>query len=270
MKMNSHQRNSGLLIRDGAKKNIFLSIFLVVILIIVFSLQPVRDVLFSVGSPLWSLKNNVSVFFSDNTLLLNSKSDLIKENNSLNNQIKSTEKDLALSNLLKKENEDLKNILGRKNISQNLLLSSVLVKPFLSPYDTLIIDVGSSSGVMINDKVLADGNTYIGYISEVYNSTSKVVLYSSPGEKIKVLIGDNSVEKEAVGLGDGNFKVEMPRESGIKEGDNIIIPSISTNIFGIVEKIEFKESDSFQNVIFKNPVNIAELKWVEILLPNTK
>ena len=202
--------------------------------------------------------------------VLNSKVELALENSQLKEQLKSDERNQALFGIVQKENDDLKNILNRKSSDQNLLLSSVLVKPFLSPYDTLIIDVGSSSNISINDKVLVDGNTFIGYISEVYKNTSKVILYSSPGEKVNVQIGSNNVEKVAVGQGGGNFSVQMPRESDIKEGDNITIPSISPNIFGVVEKIEFKESDSFQTVIFKSPVNISELKWVEVLLPNNK
>jgi cell shape-determining protein MreC len=262
--------NNEFLVRGDHKKNLFLPIFILIIVIAVFLLPWTRNLLFSVGSPFWSLKNNISTFFSDNINLLNSKKSLIKENNLLKQQIKSNEKNLALYNVLKNENDDLKNILNRKKDGQNFLLSGVLVKPFLSPYDTLIIDVGSSSGVAVKDKVLAEGNTFIGYVSEVYSNNSKVVLYSSPGEKVNVLIGNDNIEKEAVGFGGGNFKVEMPKESNIKEGDNITIPSISTNIFGVVEKIESKESDAFQDVLFKNPVNILELKWVEVLLSDKK
>ncbi|MBU1122646.1 MAG: hypothetical protein KKF54_08165, partial [Candidatus Omnitrophica bacterium] len=159
---------------------------------------------------------------------------------------------------------------NRKQANQNLLLGAVLVKPFLSLYDTLIIDVGASDNVKVGNQVLAEGNIFIGYISEVYEKTSKVILYSSPEEKTKVLIGDNNIEKEAICLGGNNFKIEVPREIEVKEWDSIVMPSVSTNIFGTVEKIEYKESDSFQNVLFKNPVNILELKWVEVLLPNKK
>ena len=91
-------------------------------------------------------------------------------------------------------------------------------------------------------------------------------MYSSYGEKTLVLIGQNNVEKEAIGIGSGNFKVEMPREADVKEGDTIVIPSISPNIFGVVEKVQFKATDSFQNVLFKSPINILELKWVEVVL----
>jgi cell shape-determining protein MreC len=193
----------------------------------------------------------------------------LKENDLLKQQIITKNQDQMLFGLLKKENEDLKGILNRNKTNEKLLLATVLVKPFLSAYDTLIIDTGSLDGVKINDKVLAEGSIYIGYVSEVFDSTSKVILYSSPGEKVKVLIGNNNIEKEALGLGGGNFTVQIPREIDVKEGDSVVMPSVSTNVFGIVEKVEFKESDSFQNILFKNPANIYELKWVELLLSNS-
>lgn len=241
-----------------------------IFLIAIFSLSWTQNLLFKVGSPLWSIKNNITSFFLDNINVLNSKTNLITENNLLKEQIKSDEINQVLFDLLRAENEELKNILNRKKISQNILLSAILVKPFLSPYDTFIIDVGAMDGVEVNDKIIVEGDIFIGYVSEVYDKTSKIILYSSPGEKVKVLIGSNNIEKEATGLGNGNFKVEMPREDDIKEGDSIVIPSIVANIFGIVEKIEFKESDSFQNILFKYPININELKWVEVVLSNKK
>lgn len=78
------------------------------------------------------------------------------------------------------------------------------------------------------------------------------------------------MEKEAIGIGGGNFRLEVPREMDVKEGESITIPSISPNIFGIVEKIEYKEADSFQTILFKSPVNTGELKWVEVVLSNKK
>lgn len=258
MKMNFHQKNNN-------KK--YLWAFLTVIFFVaIFSIPFSRNLLFSVGSPIWYIENSIKNFFSYNLAILDSKNNLLEENAYLKNQLSLKDKEEILFDLLSKENEDLKNILNRKKENQKLLLGAILVKPFLSPYDTLIVDVGSSDGVNVGNRVLVDGNVYIGYVSEVYNNSSKIVLYSSPGEKVKVLIGNNNIEKEATGLGGGNFKVEIPVDIDVAEGDTIIMPSISPNIFGIVEKVEFKESDSFQNVLFKNPSNISELKWVEILI----
>lgn len=267
MKMNFHQRNNTYISQNN-KKNIFVPTSIVIFFILIFSFSWTKNILFKTGAPLWIVKNSVNSFFTGNIRVLNSKLGLLKENSLLKDQIERNQKDQTLLEILKNENDDLKNILDRKKSDQKLLLASVLVKPFLSAYDTLLIDVGSYKGVSVGDKVLADGDTFIGYISEVYSNTSKVVLYSSSGEKIRVLISDNNIEKEAVGLGGGNFKVEMPREIEVKEGDIITIPSISTNIFGTVERIEFKESDSFQSILFKNPANMSEVKWVEVLLTN--
>ncbi len=108
-------------------------------------------------------------------------------------------------------------------------------------------------------------NIYIGEVSEVYPHISKIILYSTPGHKLSVVLGTNSVSVEAVGVGGGNFNIFLPREVEVKEGDVIIIPSITTNVFGIVEKVNFKDKDSFQTVLFKSPVNISELSFVEIV-----
>lgn len=261
------QRNRKFLNRDD-KKSILVPFFIVIFLIFIFSLSYTRNILFTVGTPLWYIKNSTVNFVSENLSVLKSKTSLLEENSQLKDQLLLKNKEQALYEILKSENEDIKNILNRKKNTQNLLLSTVLVKPFLSAYDTLIIDAGKSLGVKVGDQVLADGNIYIGYISDVHDDVSRVVLYSSPGEKVKVLIGNSNIEKEAEGQGGGNFKVDLPREIDVKEGDNVVMPSISTNIFGTVEKTEFKESDSFQSVLFKNPVNVSELKWVEVILSN--
>ncbi|MFA6797304.1 MAG: rod shape-determining protein MreC [Candidatus Paceibacterota bacterium] len=235
-------------------------------LIIFFSFSWSRNILFGIGSPFWNLKKDIVNLILSDIQILKSKKSLIEENFLLKEQIFKRGNDKIISDLIKKENDDLKGILNRVDNKNNYILASVLIKPFLSAYDTLIVDVGTNNNIKVGSQVLANGNSFIGYVSEVYRSTSKVVLYSSYGEKIPVLIGQNNIEKEAFGIGSGNFKVEMPRESDVKEGDNIVVPSISPNIFGIVEKIEFKATDSFQKVLFKNPVNISELKWVEIVL----
>lgn len=268
--MNFHQRNKSFLTNESLNKKVYVSVATVVVLFAFFLLPWTRNLLFNIGSSVWGLENNMVSFFYQNSEILKSKESLINENILLKKQITLRERNDQLFDLLKNENNDLKSILGRKNSDQKFLLAAVLTKPIFSPFDTLIIDVGLVDGVTVGDKIIVDGDVFIGYISEVYDHESKVVLYSSPGEKVKVLIGSNNIEKEATGLGGGNFIVEMPRESDINEGDIITMPDISTNLFGVVEKIEFKDSDSLQDVLFKNPVNVTELKWVEVVLSNKK
>jgi len=263
--MNFRQRNNFSSNSKNKKKNIFLSVLSVLVLIFIFSFSGSRNFIFSTALPFWRIKDAFTSFVSNNSNLFRSKTDLISENNSLKQQIEKDKLDLMLKSLLNDENSDLKSVLNRKDLNTKSILSAVLIKPSFSPYDTLIIDAGSNENVSVGENVTALGNAFIGYISEVYPNSSKVVLYSSPGEKVNVLLGNSNIEEQALGIGGGNFSVEVPREIDIKEGDSIVIPSISTNIFGTVEKVEYKESDAFQKVIFKNPTNISELKWVLVV-----
>ncbi len=263
--MNFLQRNNNFQSRNNRKKKSPLPIAIIIFLIIIFSFSWTRGLIFNIVSPLWKTRNIISVFVTDNAQVFQSKSSLIAENNSLKSELAGLAQDKILMDQIKGENEDLKNILNRKGLKEKEILAAILIKPFLSPYDTLIIDIGSTDGVSDGDEVLADGNTHIGYISDVYKNSSKVTLYSSPGEKVKVLIGKDAILKEASGLGGGNFSVDMPREAGIQEGDTITIPSISSNIFSVVQKIVYKDTDSFEKVYFTSPVNISELRWVEVI-----
>lgn len=240
-------------------------VLFVFVLFFIFTFSGPKTLIFGIASPFWNLKTYIYYLVNDNVSLLLSKTSLIRENENLKLQIDKNKKDMILKDVLSAENEDLKIALNRKDSNKKSILSVILVKPFLSPYDTLIIDIGNDQNISIGDKVAAEGNTFIGYVSEVYSNTSKVVLYSSPGEKVNVLIGNGNIEKEALGMGGGNFEVDAPREVDIKEGDSIIIPSISPNVFGVVSKIEYQSADAFQKVLFNSPVNVSELKWVYVI-----
>ena len=162
--------------------------------------------MFGVGAPFWGVKNSIETFFSDNIGLLQSKAALISENNTLKAEIQKDQENSLLSAALKDENTDLKNILGRKSDSQKEILATILAKPFFSPYDTLVIDLGTADGIAVGDQVLVDGDIYIGFVNEIYSHSSKVVLYSSSGETVNVFVGSSTIEKTATGMGGGNFQ----------------------------------------------------------------
>lgn len=251
--------------RSSRKKTISVVAVLVVILIIL-STTVAKESLFFIAKPVWAIENFFIEITADSVEHFKSKQALINEKQIMQQQIFEVGTVTALNQVLEKENAELKELLGRKTIKRDSVLSVILVKPPQNIYDILTIDVGTDHGAKIGNQVVADGNIYIGQISEVGTHTSKVTLYSSPGEKRQVVIGPDSVSAEAVGLGGGNFSIFLPREVEVKENDVVVIPSITANVFGIVEKISFEDKDSFQTVLFKSPVNISELKFVEVIL----
>jgi cell shape-determining protein MreC len=249
--------------RAGQKK-VFITIIVIFMAVLVFFVPPVRQTLFLIAKPVWKLENNIlnSNFFQ----YFRSKKALINEKIVIEQKLFLAGNLLAINETLQKENDSLKDLLGRKEIKNNTVLAAILVKPPLTPYDMLTVDVGSNQNIKVGDKVIANANIYIGEVSEVYVNSAKVILYSTPGRKLAVVLGNNSVTVEAVGIGGGNFNIYMPKEVEVKEGDVITVPSITANVFGIVEKVNFKETDSFQTVLFKSPVNISELSFVEIII----
>ena len=196
----------------------------------------------------------VGVFYSKNSVEA--------ENQQLKDQLAQVQVDIDRDKLLLQENEDLKSLLGRhsKNAS---ILATVLSKPPMSLYDTLVVDVGSSDQVSEGDTVLALGFVPVGTVNAVYAHTSTVQLFSSSGQKVDVRIGKN-IQTTAEAQGGGNFLIKLPKGSVVAEGDPISALGIGAEIFGHVENIETTENDPFIYVRFSLPVNMSELHFLQI------
>jgi len=220
----------------------------------------------SVAEPFWAAETYVTERGGKYLPDLRSKRDLIADNKRLATELVVLRMQYLNKELLAQENAELKELLGRHDTERLSLLSVVLTKPNRSLYDTLIIDVGATSGVETGNRVLAHSDITIGEIDEVFVNSSRVKLYSSPGEELDVTVGRDNVASVARGTGNGNFEIQLPHGVDIKEGDAVSFPTINAELIGLVQTIIASPSDSFQTLLLKSPVNIYELKWVEVLL----
>lgn len=246
----------------------------VAILFFVFIFLYFRNPLFSGFSflgnttlrPVLVLKNSINNIFSSMGGAFSFKNSLIKENEKLS--LKLIENNLFLLNYqsVLKENIELKEILNRKKNNTEMLVSAILSKPNVSPYDTIIVDVGESAGVEEGSLVFALGDIPIGRIFDVYPNSAKVVLFSSAGDKTEVVMNDKNISMQIVGRGGGNFEMIIPRDFVLEEGSTVSLPGISSYIVAIVETVVSDPRDSFTKVLLSSPVNIQELKFVEIAL----
>jgi cell shape-determining protein MreC len=179
----------------------------------------------------------------------------------LRREFDESEKTISENNVLVKENEELKSLLSRAP-APHPLLATVLVRPPVSAYDTLILDVGAREKVQKGNRVYAFGNIPIGEIEEVIGDTSRVKLFSSSGETFNVLMGSTSMQTSAMGKGGGYFEASMPRDAKIKVGDEVLIPSLSNAFVARVEGISSDPSEPFSKILFRQPINIYEMRWV--------
>lgn len=169
----------------------------------------------------------------------------------------------ALMRQLQDENQNLKSILARKG-DRALTLGYILKKPPFSAYDIFILDIGSTDGVQVGNPVYVLGEILIGEIAETDAHISKVKLYSSFGEKFDVFIGPKSLSAHAIGRGGGSFEAELPRDSAVKEGDIVTIPSVANGTFAVVSKVLADPARPFATILFSQPFNLYEQKWVGV------
>lgn len=238
--------------------------------------------------PVFILGNNVGEKFTNLGSYFASKKSLSLENENLKTQIKESEADRANYASVVAENVSLKETLGRKNEKVNMILVAILAKPNQSLYDTLVIDAGTKQGIKTDSTVFALGNVPIGRVADIYPNSSKVILFSSPGEKTQAIIstpsfsppkGETSMPSplgrvregsggdifmELVGRGGGNFEMILPRDLTMQKGDQVVLPGISPYVLAIAETIISDPRDPFTKALLRSPVNIQELKFVEV------
>lgn len=219
----------------------------------------------TVFRPALVLKNNAGTALGNWSAAFKSKSSLREENENLKMKLRELDALLLGYDSILDENNKLKEILGRKDEKSALILSAILGKPGQSLYDTLVINTGIDDGVMEGDLVFALGNVPVGRVAMAYPNSSKVVLFSSSGEKTEVALSDRGIFMQIVGRGGGNFEMILPRDFSIEKGSAVTLPGIFPYTIAIVKAIISDPRDSFAKALLTSPVNIQELKFVQVL-----
>ncbi|HEY4478039.1 MAG TPA: rod shape-determining protein MreC [Candidatus Paceibacterota bacterium] len=252
--------------RNKKRSRVFLVVFLIAFFVLFsatifsffsrsahFVLTPVV----SLGRRIGNNLGNVGVFFA-------SKKALVEENNELKSKVLEQEARLANHEALFNENEKIKEILMRKPEGRQMVLAGILGNPNQSPYDTLIIDIGSDSNIQVGSHVFAYGDVPVGVVSEVSGRTAKVMLYSTYGQKQSAVLSGSDTFIELIGRGRGNFEVVLPRDFELVAGTLALLPGIHPYTIAEVTDVISDPRDPFKKALLKSPINIFELKFVEV------
>lgn len=218
----------------------------------------------SLGHPIWKAENSITDGLHNVSYLVRTKASVFAENENL----KKENTDLKLSmidyQVLKTENDQLKELFGRVDPKVNFVLASILTRPNRSPYDTLIVDAGSDTSIAEGSRVYANADIPIGEVSKVYSDASLVMLYSNPGQVTEGILDGSNASVELTGRGGGNFEMTIPVDLSVESGTNVVLPGIHAEILAIVDAVISNPNDPVKKVILHSPVNIQSLKWVQI------
>jgi rod shape-determining protein MreC len=216
------------------------------------------------GRPLWKTQNSVVETIQDNGFIVRTKSSVYRENEALQKENADLKIAMIDYQILKSENDQLKELFGRFPEKNTLIIAPILTRPNRSPYDTIIIDGGSSSGITEGDHVYAHGNIPLGVVEHVYDKTSLITLYSNPGYSTDALLESSQASVELIGRGGGNFEMTTPLDLPSEKGALVVLPGLRSEVIAIIEKIISIPTDPVKKVILRSPVNIQSLTWVEI------
>lgn len=194
-----------------------------------------------------------------------SKNHLLNENLRLKTELEKANLKLIHESIYEAENQKLKQILGR-NVNNKIILAQILSKPNRSPYDIIVIDVGENDGVLVGQRVIANGIVSIGEVAEVSKKDSKVKLYSTPGSKIFAVLEGSQIDVELNGAGSGGFEIIVPKDVSVHVGQAILAKSLNLKTIAIVSGVVSNEYDSFKKVLAKSPINIQQTAWVEVVI----
>jgi len=258
--MTSPNREKRSKIRHGS---VVVALLGVLILIGVLILRPTLENFFW---RIWSQVAQVRMTLGDVANPFASKAALEKENTILQAELASTTALLADRNMLYQETLDLENRLSR-NGSTKTILGVVLMRPPALPYDVFVIDVGSSNGVITNDLVSAGGTLFIGIVSQVYDTTSRVTLFSTPGETYAALLHSQNGTLTPIsieGQGGGSLVSKVPIGVAASVGDSVVLPTLSGGIMATVSAVVAPQDQSFETLYLQMPVNPFALQYVEV------
>jgi cell shape-determining protein MreC len=220
-----------------------------------------RTTSFTISKPLWLLSDIVAKTSIKIKNYFVFKDSLISENLSLKEEILNSKLKEVDYEILSKEFENLKNQLGRRENTSHIV-SRVLSKPPNSPYDTFVIDVGSSDGISLGNKVFISNNIIIGLIKNVTPHTSLVELFSNGDLKQETTLSRTGASFVLKGLGGANLELEVPKDTDIVWGDIFLYPKFSPSIIGSVYYIDTNSQNSFKKIYIRVPGNVFSTKYV--------
>lgn len=159
--------------------------------------------------------------------------------------------------------ENVSPVLDRET-QDHEIVASVLTYPPETPYDIIIVDAGSNDSVTVGSKVFLPEGPFVGVVSEIFPREAKVKLLSTSGEEVGAVLERNNIPIILVGSGGGNFKISIPRDVVVENGDKILSRDIIPHLLAVVEEVDIRSTDSFKEVLARGPTNIFTIRFVFI------
>lgn len=218
----------------------------------------------SIASPVWKAENVIVRSLRNTVSYFNSQKALMEENAMLKDKLSSLEAEITYLSTRQAQENVLLALMNQRQ-EANMVVAAVLTRPPQTPYDTIIIGVGSNKSVILGSEVSLPEGPVMGTVSEVFSKRAKVKLFSSNGIETSAILERDNIPVLLEGRGGGNFKFTLPRDIRVEKGDKILSADTSSRLLAVVEEISIGSTDSFQEILAISPINIFILRFVFVM-----
>ena len=254
--MNSHR------ISQNKKLARIAGVTLVCILVL-FLIPKVANVVVSVVvAPVNAVKHWAAESGASLPQYLRNRSELLTEISALRSEIAQTSAERHTFKIFADENEELRSLLN--NYPEERVLAGIIGRPDALPYDSLMLDRGTSDGVHVGAPVYIGNNTVIGIVKNATAYTSLVELVTTDGFKTTVYIIGPDIYTNALGMGGGQLRVGVPQGIDLAEGDMVVLPSVTSGIYGMVSVVQSEPSRPEQYGYVSPEIPLASIRLVAV------
>lgn len=235
-----------------------IGVFLFFVFIQYFLSFYLRNFFHTISRPVWGTTKIITKPFGFIGNFFVTKNSLIEENKNLRDELTKLQLKEYDYDVLLKENDYLKNSLGRESNDKKITVS-VISKPPQSPYDTYIVDAGLQEGIVAGSKVYLSDKIIVGEVKEVGFKTSVVELFSTQSKNTTVILERTGNSFVVFGQGGGNYKLDVPKDTDVLWGDIFTYPG-TDSVLGSAYFIDTNSQSAFKTVYIRSPINIFTYK----------
>lgn len=243
-------------------------------------LRPVEKILFTVLNPVYSrfykMSSGIKIKYDEQV----SKKDLLQVTKDLESQVNDLTKENVDLNLLREENEILREHLrfsivnDTKYVMANVISRGDAIN-ISDRVETITINKGSRDGIYPGLSVVSGKGAVVGKVEEVKDSISKVYLTNNKRCKLTATILGSTENTSGVSEGELGLTVRMgfiPQNVQISKEDIVITSGLEQAIprglvIGKVIDVKKENNELWQTAIVEPAAKLDDLIIVSVLLP---
>lgn len=234
----------------------------VLIVLALFALRAVfPDAVTTFSRPLWFAGDMLTAAVASATNSFEHVDEIRTERDTLKAELEAERNKNAV---LSARAADFARLAGSLTTPQDRILASVLVRPPVSPYDTLVVGAGARAGVRVGAGVFGPGGVPLGTVEIVSEEYAHVALYSGPTQTTEGWVGEARLPITITGAGAGAFRATVPKDAALVIGEQVFVPGAGALPIGSIARIDTNPSSPTSLVYIRPLVNPFTLTWVAI------